>query len=51
MKTKTALAALALAFAPVLAHAECASKHEVTMSCAEGTVWDEKTSSCITPTG
>ncbi|WP_213548425.1 hypothetical protein [Vannielia litorea] len=50
MKTKTALAALVLAFAPALAYAECSSQH-VRMSCADGKVWDEKSSSCITPTG
>ncbi|MCO6382201.1 MAG: hypothetical protein JXQ91_02510 [Vannielia sp.] len=51
MKTKTALAALVLALAPALAHAECSSSHEVTMTCADGKVWDEKSASCITPTG
>ncbi|MBY6047328.1 adenylosuccinate lyase [Vannielia litorea] len=51
MKTKTALAALVLAFAPAFAYAECSSAHEVTMSCADGKVWDAKTASCITPTG
>ncbi|WP_168222898.1 hypothetical protein [Oceanicola sp. D3] len=50
MKTKTALAALALALSPALAYAECSSQH-VRMSCADGKVWDDKTASCITPTG
>ena len=51
MKTKTALAALVLAFAPALAQAECAWERHAKMSCAEGKVWDDKTMSCVTPTG
>ncbi len=48
MKLKTLLAALALTVAPALAMAECSWQHEqVTMSCAEGTQWNETTQNCV----
>lgn len=48
MKIKTLLAALALTVTPALAMAECALKHEqVTMSCADGTQWNEQTQTCV----
>lgn len=46
MKTKTALAALALITLPALASAMCSDKSHQAMSCAEGMVWDAATSSC-----
>lgn len=53
MKTKTILAALALAVAPSLAFAACSGfKHEdVAMSCAPGSVWDAESRSCVPTTG
>jgi len=51
MKTKTVLAALALALAPIAAQAECSWHQEVKMTCADGKVWDDKTKGCVTPTG
>lgn len=53
MKTKTLLAALVLATAPAMSFAACYGGHEkeqVTMSCAEGTVYDAETQSCISTT-
>ncbi len=48
MKIKTALAALVLALAPAIATAACFDDHsQQAMSCAEGTIWDEKTSACV----
>jgi len=52
MKAKLAVAALALAFIPGLAAAQCFGDHQqVTMSCPEGQVFDTEQQSCITPTG
>ena len=52
MKTKVILTALALTLSPTLALAECSYGHEkVTLSCADGKVWDENAKGCITPTG
>jgi len=50
MKTKTTLLAALLALSPTLALAEGCnwSKHETTaMSCAEGSVMDEATGTCV----
>ena len=49
MKIKTLLAALVIVGAPTLAAAECNwGQHETTaMSCAEGTVWDVETETCV----
>lgn len=48
MKTKMILAALALAFTPAVAMAECSyGKHAQTASCQAGTTWDAATSSCV----
>jgi hypothetical protein len=51
MKIKVLLAALALAAAPGLASAMCSwSAHgtEQAMTCAEGTVWDATSQTCVT---
>ena len=54
MKTKTILAALALTIAPSLALAMGCSGYNHTsqqaMSCADGTVWDATTQTCIIST-
>jgi hypothetical protein len=47
MKIKTTLAALALITAPALASAMCSDKQHQAMSCAEGTVWDSASQSCV----
>ena len=50
MKIKTGLIAIALTVLPTLAMAECSwgHKEQVTMSCAEGTVYDAATGTCVT---
>lgn len=52
-KTKSLLAAIALAAFPTLAVAECygTDHNEASMSCAAGTVWDAATRSCVPTTG
>lgn len=48
MKLKTLLAALALTMTPALAMANCSWKSDqVTMSCADGTQWDETAQTCV----
>ncbi len=50
MRIKTFLAALALIAAPSFALADaCMWGHasDVTMSCAQGTVWDADTQTCV----
>ena len=50
--TKTLLVALALAAAPTLSFAMCTyGEHQASLSCAEGTVWDAETRTCVQPTG
>ena len=44
---KTTLAALALALMPALASAMCSDKSHQAMSCADGTVWDAASNSCV----
>lgn len=48
---KTILTAVVLTAAPLAAVAECSSKHQQAMSCADGTVWDAETKSCTKVTG
>lgn len=50
MKIKTGLIALALTALPTLAMAECSwgHKEQVTMTCAEGTVYDAASGTCVT---
>lgn len=52
MKTKMLLATLVLAAAPTMTLAQCFGheKEQVTMSCAEGTVYDAESQSCISTT-
>jgi outer membrane murein-binding lipoprotein Lpp len=54
MKIKTTLAVIALSLAPGLAFAAGCSeraKMDVTASsCVTGTVWDEASKACVTPT-
>jgi hypothetical protein len=49
MSIKTLLAALVLTAAPGLAMAECSwgKTEQVTMSCAEGMMWDADSASCV----
>ena len=49
MKTKTVLVALALTLAPALAFAQGCNygKSQQAMSCAEGTVYDTATGTCV----
>jgi hypothetical protein len=49
MSIKTLLAALVLTAAPGLAVAECSwgMEHQTTMSCAEGTMWDAPSQTCV----
>ncbi len=53
MKTKTLLAALALALMPALASAQCIKgQHKQAASCQAGTSWDAATGACVSqPTG
>ena len=52
MKTATLFAALALIVAPTLSLAECMGDHaKIKMSCADGMVFDGKTSACVPVTG
>lgn len=54
MKTKTVLVALALTLAPTLSLAMGCNygKHEQqAMSCADGTVYDAASKSCVSTTG
>lgn len=44
---KTLLAAAALTMTPVIAAATCSAHKDQAMSCADGTVWDSETSSCV----
>lgn len=44
---KTTLAALALVLTPALASAMCSDKSHQAMSCAEGTVYDAASASCV----
>lgn len=46
---KTIFASLALALLPAFAHAECAYEKRASLSCPEGTQWDTKSHSCVTP--
>jgi len=50
MRIASLLAVAALLIAPSVASAECSWSrgHEVTMSCGEGSTWDEDSASCIT---
>ena len=50
MKLKLVIATLALSVAPSLAMAACFGDHnkeDVVMSCAQGTVYDAETKSCV----
>lgn len=53
MKQKLLLAVLALAAAPSFAMAACIGDHnkeEIVMSCADGTVYDPETQTCVVST-
>lgn len=52
-KTKTLFVALALAAVPTLGFAQCSGygHQEASMSCANGTVWDADTKTCVTVSG
>lgn len=47
MKIKTLIAAMALATLPAASYAMCAGKSHQAMSCAEGTMWDAASQTCI----
>lgn len=48
MTIKTLLAAAALTLTPVLGFAQCSGGHsEAAMSCAEGTVYDAASGTCV----
>ena len=49
MKIKTIVAAALLALSPSISLAMCNGEHasQEAMSCAEGTVWDAATSTCV----
>lgn len=49
MSIKTLLAAVVLTAAPTFAMAECTwgSGHQMTMSCAEGMMWDGEAQACV----
>ena len=44
---KTLLAAAALALVPALGFAACSGSSHQAMSCAEGTVWDAESGTCV----
>ena len=51
MKTKVVLTSLALTLATSLsAYAGCKGHSEQAMSCADGTVWDTESRSCVPQT-
>ena len=45
--TKAIVAALALVILPATAFAMCSGKQHRAMSCAEGTVWNSETRTCV----
>lgn len=48
MKIKTTIAALALALIPAMGSAMgCSDRSHQAQSCAEGTVWDNDSRSCV----
>lgn len=47
MTIKTILTALALTVLPAASFAMCSGKSHQAMSCAEGTVWDVESESCV----
>lgn len=47
MQKKLTLAVLALVLAPGLAFAMCSRDHDQAMTCAEGTVYNAETGSCV----
>lgn len=47
MTIKTILTALTLGLMPLGAFAMCSGKSHQAMSCAEGTVWDAASESCV----
>jgi hypothetical protein len=44
---KRLILALALASSPLAAFAACSGDHQQAMSCAENTMWDEATRTCV----
>lgn len=45
---KTTIIAAILALSPAIGFAMgCSSTHEVTMTCADGTMWNAETSTCV----
>jgi hypothetical protein len=52
MTFKTLAAAVALTLIPALGYAECSfGKHQQAMTCAEGSVYDAQSGSCVPTTG
>jgi hypothetical protein len=51
MKIKTILTAAALVVAPVLAYADCAAHTKQVMTCAQGSIYDTTTNSCVVMSG
>ena len=47
MTMKTILTAFTIALMPMSAFAMCSGKSHQAMSCAEGTVWDIESQSCV----
>lgn len=47
MTSRLTLAVIALMLAPSLASAMCSRDHEQAMTCAEGTVYNAETGSCV----
>ncbi|WP_306005581.1 chitin-binding domain-containing protein [Aquicoccus porphyridii] len=50
MKRKLTLAVVALVLAPGLASAMCSKSHDQAMTCAEGSVYNPETGSCVPQT-
>ena len=51
MTIKTLAAAVALTLVPALATAACSYGKQVTMTCAEGSVYDTDAGKCVPTTG
>ena len=52
MTIKTLAAAVALTLTPVLAYSQCSfGKQQAAMSCAEGSVYDAQSGTCVPTTG
>ncbi|MBL4917679.1 hypothetical protein [Szabonella alba] len=51
MKTKAAIALIALMLSPGMAAAYCAGSKHSAMSCGDGTTYDAETRACVPVTG